>query len=63
MFDVNIYQENLFHTKMMLKESDLDDYLFKVDKKDLSDADQDNIEDIIRYEIEEIFNGKEIIRK
>ncbi|HEB99916.1 MAG TPA: adenosylmethionine decarboxylase, partial [Thiotrichales bacterium] len=28
MIDVNIYQENIFHTKMILKEFDLDNYLF-----------------------------------
>lgn len=62
MLDVNIYQENLFHTKMMLNETDLNDYLFKVNKKDLSESDKERIEEIISYEIEEIFNGKEINR-
>ena len=28
MMDVNVYQENIFHTKMMLKDFDLDNYLF-----------------------------------
>ena len=28
MVDVNVYQENLFHTKMRVKEFELDDYLF-----------------------------------
>jgi len=28
MFDVNVYQENIFHTKMHLKDFDLDQYLF-----------------------------------
>ncbi len=63
MLDVNIYQENLFHTKMMLNTADLNDYLFKVDKKDLSDNDQEKFQGIIQHEIEEIFNGKEIIRR
>jgi S-adenosylmethionine decarboxylase len=26
MMDVNVYQENIFHTKMLLKESDLANY-------------------------------------
>ena len=30
MIDVNVYQENIFHTKMMLKEFDLDNYLFGI---------------------------------
>ena len=29
MFDVNVYQENIFHTKMHLKDFDLDQYLFE----------------------------------
>jgi S-adenosylmethionine decarboxylase len=28
MTDVNVYQENLFHTKMLLKNFELDNYLF-----------------------------------
>lgn len=28
MTDVNVYQENLFHTKMLLKHFELDNYLF-----------------------------------
>ena len=35
MMDVNVYQENLFHTKMMLKETDLNTYLFGVSTSDL----------------------------
>ena len=34
--DVNVYQENIFHTKMMLKDSNLDNYLFGVHEADLS---------------------------
>jgi hypothetical protein len=29
MFDVNVYQENIFHTKMHIKDFDLDTYLFE----------------------------------
>ena len=35
MIDVNVYQENIFHTKMLLKEFDLDNYLFGTAKKEL----------------------------
>ncbi|HEB67633.1 MAG TPA: adenosylmethionine decarboxylase, partial [Gammaproteobacteria bacterium] len=31
MIDVNVYQENIFHTKMIRKEFDLDNYLFNID--------------------------------
>ena len=37
MIDVNVYQENIFHTKMMLKEFDLDNYLFGITEAELSE--------------------------
>ena len=55
MMDVNVYQENLFHTKMMLNQFDLDDYLFAVDKVDLPSDTQRDIERRLRREMEEIF--------
>lgn len=33
MIDVNVYQENIFHTKMILKDFNLDNYLFGTAKK------------------------------
>ena len=40
MFDVNVYQENIFHTKMHLKDFDLDNYLFEEKAKNLSFKDR-----------------------
>ena len=60
MLDVNLYQENLYHTKMMLKQFDLNNYLFKLNKNELDNNEQQNIEKMIQTEIEEIFNGKEM---
>lgn len=40
MIDVNVYQENIFHTKMMLKELDMDSYLFGIDATDMKPAKQ-----------------------
>ena len=36
MVDVNVYQENIFHTKMLLKEFDLKYYLFNTKPEELS---------------------------
>jgi S-adenosylmethionine decarboxylase len=44
MLDVNVYQENLFHTKMHLKEFDLDTYLFEEKAKNLSFKERSRIE-------------------
>ncbi len=62
MVDVNVYQENLFHTKMMLKAFNLDDYLFGVDVDDVSPRGQREIEEKIRREMLEIFYGHNIAR-
>lgn len=58
MVDVNIYEENIFHTKMMLKEFDLDDYLFNISAKDLEPEKRASIEDRLRQEIREIFYSR-----
>ena len=57
MLDVNVYQENLFHTKMHLKEFDLDTYLFEEKAKNLGFKDRLRIESQLKREIVELFNG------
>ncbi|WP_227764212.1 adenosylmethionine decarboxylase [Zhaonella formicivorans] len=58
MIDVNIYQENIFHTKMILKEFDLDHYLFGTAKKELPPAERKKIKQRIKKEMLEIYYGK-----
>jgi len=60
MFDVNVYQENLFHTKMMLKEMELENYLFGVTENDLSASEAALIESSLQREMLEIFYGRNI---
>lgn len=62
MMDVNVYQENLFHTKMIIKEFRLDDYLFCVKEKDLSEKERRRIQRQVRREMSEIFNGRNLAR-
>jgi S-adenosylmethionine decarboxylase len=62
MMDVNVYQENLFHTKMVVNDFRLDDYLFCIDPADLSDKDYDRIQRLVRREMMEIFYGRNISR-
>ena len=57
MLDVNVYQENIFHTKMHLKEFDLDNYLFEEKAKNLGFKDRLRIENQLKREIVELFNG------
>ncbi len=60
--DVNVYQENLFHTKMMLKDFDLDSYLFGVDADEIPPREQREITQKLRREMLEIFYGRNIAR-
>lgn len=57
MIDVNVYPENIFHTKMMVKQFDLDNYLFGEGKDALSQQEQQKIELELRNEMTEIFYG------
>ena len=56
--DVNVYQENIFHSKMILKEFDLDNYLFGTGKKDLDQTEQRQIKRQLQREMSEIFYGR-----
>jgi S-adenosylmethionine decarboxylase len=60
MIDVNVYQENIFHTKMILKELELDNYLFGVDASELSPSKQKKIGKRLEKEMLEIFYGRNI---
>jgi S-adenosylmethionine decarboxylase len=58
MVDVNVYQENMFHTKMIVKDFDLDDYLFGTGKKEFSESEAEGIADRLDHEMHEIFYGR-----
>lgn len=60
MVDVNVYQENLFHTKMILKEFDLDNYLFGMGSKDLLSMESRTINNRLKREMREIFYGRNL---
>jgi S-adenosylmethionine decarboxylase len=61
MLDVNVYQENMFHTKMHVKDFDLDTYLFEEKAKNLGFKDRLRIEAQLRREIEELFHGRNLV--
>ncbi|WP_455199514.1 adenosylmethionine decarboxylase [Kaarinaea lacus] len=60
MIDVNVYQENIFHTKMRLKELRLDSYLFGIDVNGLSSEERQRIQQQIEHELLEIYYGRNI---
>ncbi len=63
MVDVNVYQENLFHTKMRLKNLALDDYMFGGGEKELSAAEKRKISRQVEHEIMEIFSGRNLPKR
>ena len=58
--DINVYEANLYHTKMMLKDINLQNYLFKTDVYELPPKVRLEIMDNIRREMIEIFSGRNI---
>ena len=58
MTDVNVYQENLFHTKMLLKNFELDNYLFGDATSNLSSEQRAQVTDRVKHEILEIFYAR-----
>lgn len=58
--DINVYTANLFHTKMLIKEIDLQNYLFNTDVYELPPRRRLSIMNSLRQEMIEIFNGKNI---
>ena len=60
MIDVNVYQENMFHTKMIVNDFLVDDYLFNGSAVELTDRQMSQIEGALQREMHEIFNGRNI---
>ena len=60
MIDVNVYQENLFHTKMMLKDFELDNYIFGAGVESVATDEQQNIAKKVKREMREIFYGRNL---
>jgi len=55
--DMNVYQNNMFSTRMMVNHVDLQEYLFKTDAYEIAPKKRLEITNNIRQEMIEIFNG------
>jgi len=58
--DINVYQSNLFHTKMLIKEVDLQNYLFKTDVYEIHPKTRLKITNSLRQEMIEIYSGTNV---
>lgn len=56
--DMNMIQCNLFHTRMMIKDIDLNNYLFNTEEDELSEETRIQIINSLRREMEDIFKGE-----
>ncbi len=55
--DINIYQANIYHTKMLIKDIDIQNYLFNTDAYELLPQKRLEITQNLRKEMIEIFSG------
>jgi S-adenosylmethionine decarboxylase len=58
--DMNVYQSNIFHTKMLIKDIDLQNYLFNADVYEIPPKTRLDITNNLRQEMIEIFSGSNI---
>lgn len=58
MIDVNVYQENIFHTKCKLKDYDLDNYLFNFTEVEIHPKEVSKITRKLKKEMDEVFYGR-----
>ena len=58
--DVNVYQSNIFHTKMLIKDIELQNYLFNTDVYEIPPKRRLEIIDNLRREMIEIFSGMNV---
>jgi S-adenosylmethionine decarboxylase len=60
-YDINIVSDNIFHTKMILKKFNLNNYLFGQDsEKNLASATKSRITRLLRREMQEIFECRNL---
>ncbi|WP_423230300.1 adenosylmethionine decarboxylase [Caloranaerobacter azorensis] len=57
LIDMNIYQSNIFHTKMKIKDLKLENYLFEISEEDLTQQEREEIIQKLSKEMTEIFYG------
>lgn len=58
--DINVYDSNIFHTKMLIKDIVLQNYLFNSDVYELPPKLRLEITDSLRREMIEIFSGRNV---
>ena len=60
--DLNLAQENIFHTKMVLRDFQLNHYLFGTTAKELDHGQRRKVKESLKREMAEIFYAKNLLR-
>ncbi|MGE5380431.1 MAG: adenosylmethionine decarboxylase [Methylocystaceae bacterium] len=60
MVDVNVYDANIFHTSMILRQFKLDNYLFGSASSDLDKRERQSIKKKIKHEMLEIYSARQL---
>lgn len=58
MVDINVYQDNIFNTKMSLKKLKLSNSIFGLSKEDMLPGERKRIRKLLQKEMNEIYSGK-----
>ena len=62
-YDINIVSDNMFHSKMVLKDLKLENYLFGSEISKLSKKERTRINTLLRREMQEIFECRNIFEQ
>jgi S-adenosylmethionine decarboxylase len=62
-YDINIVSDNIFHTKMMLKNLKLESYLFGSDSDKMSKTERTRVRTLLKKEMQEIFECRNIFER
>jgi S-adenosylmethionine decarboxylase len=62
-YDINIISDNTFHSKMVLKNMKLENYLFGSDSEKMSKAEKTKVRTLLKKEMQEIFECRNIFER
>jgi S-adenosylmethionine decarboxylase len=62
-YDINIVSDNIFHSKMLLKNMKLENYLFGSDSEKMSKAEKTKIRTLLKKEMQEIFECRNLFER
>jgi S-adenosylmethionine decarboxylase len=62
-YDINIVSDNTFHSKMLLKNMKLENYLFGSDSEQMSKTEKTKVRTLLKKEMQEIFECRNIFER